>query len=252
MRLARALAVLAGAAGAWAVVGCGGSRAPAPDPAPQNVVQPPARSTPAPAIAWQDEHLVTTGLPAVARAGELAVIDMRDNDSGRGNANLRIEVRDRTDRLVQTIPVMTADEAEALAPGGHASPTLARRIADANRALASLHQLHDLVAMQPLEVQKPSGSLAHLAIGHDIDVDFSDAHLDVLVHDGERVLAHRATGGWEAAPEKSCAQCPVCDHPAFLGAAYHVTGIDLVVVDIAYMGTDTCWESSDQRHVVSW
>src|SRR5690348_5431505 len=95
-----------------ALAACGGAKATAPaagpaDPVPSNVAAP-VRSTPAPAIAWQDGAFKTDRLPAVARAGEVAVIAVRDNDGGRGSPNLRIEVRDRTDRLVQTIPVITA------------------------------------------------------------------------------------------------------------------------------------------------
>ena len=236
-----------------ALAACGGAKAsaPAPDPVPSNVAVP-VRSTPAPAITWQDGGFHTDRLPAAARGGEVAVVAVRDNDGGRGYPSLRIEVRDRSDKLIQTIPVMTANEFEALAPGGKPGAMLARRIADANHALATLHGLHDLVEMHALEVQKPTNTPAHLAMADDIDVDFGGDHVDVLIHDSERVLAHRATGSWEVAPSKDCAKCEMCEHPAYLGNAYHATGIDLVVVDVAYMGTDTCWEPSDQLHVVAW
>ena len=244
MRLAWALPVV--------LVACGGAPPPAPAAAPENVVVTAPRTTPAPAIAWKGGRFTTEGLPAVARAGEVAVIDVRDSDGGRGYPNLRIEVHDRADKVIQTIPVMTSNEFEALAPGGAPSPTLARRIADANRALASLHQLHDLVPMTALDVAKPSDGPAHLAMGNDIDVDFAGDHLDVLVHDSEQVLAHRITTSWLVPPSQTCAKCQRCEHPAYLGGVSYAVGISVVVVDIAYMGTDICWEPSDQRHVVAW
>jgi hypothetical protein len=44
----------------------------------------------------------------------------------------------------------------------------------------------------------------------------------------------------------------MCSNPAFLSGAYHATEINALVVDIGYKGTDTCWEPSDQLHVIAW
>src|SRR5277367_6387479 len=94
------------------LVACGGSPAPQATPtAPaENHVQPSPRETPAPAVAWGTDHrFASHGLPAVARGGELVVVPVVDSDGGRGNANLHVEVRDRSDHTVQTIAVATSD-----------------------------------------------------------------------------------------------------------------------------------------------
>jgi len=53
----------------------------------------------------------------------------------------------------------------------------------------------------------------------------------------ERALAATAffLGGW-----------------AFLDGVYHAEGINVLVAQIGYRGTDTCWEPADQMHVVVW
>src|SRR4051794_11159144 len=113
------------------------------------------RQTPAPSIAWADNKLAVTGLPAVARGGEAIVVPISGGDAGRGYPNLTLEVHDRTDKTVQTIKVLASDEYERLAADGVASPALQKRIADANAELVRLHNVHDLVAMHALEMQKP-------------------------------------------------------------------------------------------------
>ena len=246
----------AAAAVAMACVACGGKPPPgeAHPPAQQTPLDSPvtARATPPPRLAWRGGAFVADGLPAVARSGELAVVAVRDSDGARGFANLHVEVRDRTDKVAQTIAVMTVDEFEQLVPDHKTqTPELAHRLEIANHELAKLHGVHDLVAMHALEVQ-PTKDLPHLAIGDELEVDFSVDHMHVFHHNEDRPFITLGATAWLAKPGKRCPDCPPCENPALLAGAYHVVPIAVLVVDISYSGTDTCGEPPDQWHVVAW
>jgi hypothetical protein len=228
---------------ALALTACGGTSPQPAAPAPSNQLDVAPRTTQAPEVRWDAamHQLVNPGLPAVARGGELVVLPVVESDGGRGNSNLRLEVRDRTDKLAQKIALWTADEFDKL--GDDARD---RRIQAANRELAQLHGLHDLTAMHGLEIEPPADNkLKHLAIGDGLDVDFAGDHLHVFRHNANQPFITLDTRGWLAKADK-------CDHPAFVKAVYHANEINVLVVDIAYMGTDTCWEPSDQLHVIAW
>ena len=98
---------------------CGSTpRRTAPTPI-ENIAPAKPRATPAPSIAWADNKLALTGLPAVARGGEvIVVVPISGGDAGRGYPNLKLEIHDRSDKTVQTIDVLTSNEYEQLAPGG--------------------------------------------------------------------------------------------------------------------------------------
>jgi hypothetical protein len=234
---------------------CGGtSTAPA---TPTTIENHPAplreRDTPPPTIAFADRRFQWTGLPAVAKGGELAIVPISGGDAGRGYPNLKLEVHDRSDRTIQTIDVMTSNELETLAPGGAPSTTLQQRITDANAELARLHGVHDLAPMHTLELQKPAdGSAQHLAIGDGFDVDWNTDHLHVLHHNTDHEVIALDGKTWLVEDHKPCPTCPPCENPAFLDGVYHAEGINLLVVQIGYRGTDTCWEPADQMHVVTW
>lgn len=168
----------------------------------------------------------TERLPAMARGLELFVMPVREYDM-RGVANLRLEVRDRADKLVETIAIATPQQA--------------------NDELQKLHDIHDLVPMRALDIQTPAdGSLPHLAIGDGIDVDFSTDHVHVFRHNSDRAVAIRPSTAWLV---KSTDRCV---YPAFLRAVYHAEGVPAVVVQIAYRGEDSCGVPSDSFHVVAW
>ena len=232
-----------------ALAACG-TGAPAPaavESPPSNQVAP--RATPAPEVQWDSaaNRFVAPALPAVARGAEIVVLPIHENDSGRGAPNLRLELRDRTDKTTQTIALMRPDEYERLVvETTKAGPELERRLGAANRELAKLHGLHDLQAMHGLEVQKPADDkLQHLAIGDGLDIDFAGDHLHVFRHNANNAFITLDTRGWLAKLDK-------CEHPAYLAAVYHANEINVLVVEIAYTGTDTCWEPSNQLHVVAW
>lgn len=236
------------------LLACG---SPPPRAPAANHVDPARRATPAPAIDWKDTRFAVRGLPAIARGGELAVVAIEDSDGGRGYPNLHLEVRDRADHVVETLPVMVSNDFEKLVPDAqHPTPELAKRIADVNRRLAALHDAHDLVAMAPLEMMK-TGDLAR---GDDLAVEWVGDRLLVERQPAADApvqrLARRDGTPWLAVQGQRCAQCPPCDNPAYLAGAYHAdienTFMPVVVVEIGYHGSDTCWEPGHQWHVVAW
>lgn len=226
------------------VAACSGS--PGPVSGPSN--EAPHRVTAAPQIAWSNNVFATETLPAVARAGELVVVAVTERDGERGYPNLRLEVRDRGDHPIQTIQVLNSNEYEQLAPGGSPGKTLIDRIAAANTELVRLHDLHDLVVMKKLEIQPASdNTLAHLAMGDGLDVDWGGDHLHIFRHNSDRAVAIREAKGWQAPPHNAC------DYPAFLANAYHAPEITVVVVELGYhSASDMCGVPSDQLHVVTW
>ncbi len=207
----------------------------------------PHRATPGPQIQWKQNAFGTDSLPVVARAGEVTIVAVRQIDGERGFPNLRLEVRDRGDKTIQTIPILNSNEYEALAPGGIATPQLTKRIDAANTELTRLHDLHDLVAMKPLEIQAPTdNAFPHLAIGDGLDVDWSGDHVHVFRHNADRPSATVDGKAW-LAPAR-----PNCDNPSFLRSVFHAPELSVVVVQLAYRGSDACGVPSDQFHVVSW
>jgi hypothetical protein len=233
-----------------------GSGAPPPASSPSTPLSqaalPPERATPAPSIGWKDGAFTTTGLPAIARGGEVIALAIRDNDQARGFPNLRIEIRDRHDATVWKVPVLVPNEYEQVSPDGTLTPQLGLRIGHANAELARLHGVHDFVPMHALELLPPVDGDPHLATGDGIDVDWDTDHLHVFRHNADRDITSRDGRGWLEPDHAPCPKCDVCKNPAFLAAVFHAPEINAVLVEIGYKGTDTCWQPSDAFHVVAW
>ena len=207
------------------------------------------RATPAPSIAWADGKFALTAC-RVARGGEVIVVPNLGGDAGRGFPNLKLEIHNRSDKTIQTIDVMTSNEYQQLAPAGAATPALAKRIAAANAELVRQHDLHDLVAMHALELQKPADGGEQHAIGDSMDVDWNRTHLHVMHSNTDHELTTYDGTPWLVKDHKPCPGCTPCENPAFLDGVYHAEDINVLVVQIGYRGTDTCWEPADQMHVV--
>jgi hypothetical protein len=212
---------------------------------------------PAPRIAWQrlGDGAATfqiDELPRVARSGLLAVVAQVDGDGGRGFPNLRLEVRDKSDRVVEQFAVMDASEYEALAPDGETpAPELVRRIDVANRRLAELHAEHDFVPMRAFAAPAPAGRDAPVRGGGLVVTYTDDDRLRVRARDGA-TLATADGRSWLAPAGQRCPQCPPCENVARLQAFYSAEHIPTIVVRITYSGTDLCWEPGDQLHVIAW
>ncbi len=237
-----------------ALVACGESPRTGPTLVASDVASHPVAARPgAPTIAFADNRFELSGLPAVARAGEVIVVPRIESDGGRGYPNLALELRDRSDKVVQKIAVMTSNEYEQLAPGGQPTKTLTDRVAAANAELAHQHGLHDLVAMHELVLQNAEGGdKPHLAMGDSFDVDWNRDHLHVFHHNTDHPLATIDGTPWLVKDSPLGHGGDTCHNPAFLRKAFHAPDINLIVVEIGYSGTDTCWEPGDQFHVVVW
>jgi hypothetical protein len=234
------------------IAACGGSATKTPISS-QDLDQPPTRSTPPPMIQWEGTKFQAAGLPAVARAGELAVVTVHDGDGGRGFPNLRLEIHDRMDKVLERIPVMISNEYETLAPDGKPGPELTKRITEANRELAKLHGVHDLQPMHALELQATTDETdKHLAIGDSLDVDWTGDHLHVFPHNTDKPLATVAIAPWLVHEVKRSSAAEPCSNPAFLANAYHAAEVSVLVIEVGYHGTDTCWEPGNQLHVIAW
>lgn len=236
---------------AVALAACGSSTR-SPEPALAGRTTRSAPTTPAPRISYRDAQFDAPSLPAIASTGAVAVVAMIDNDGGRGYPNLRIDVRDRRDRVVEPIVVMTANEFETLVPdGSRATAELDRRITAANRRLAELHAEHDLVAMPALQLEPDPFGPSRPARGDGLVVTFEADHV-LRVRADQRVVATANGASWLAPSGKRCAQCEPCENPPYLAAVYKAAAINAIVVRIAYQGTDMCWEPGDQLHLIAW
>jgi hypothetical protein len=233
-----------------ALAACGGAKT-SPSPAVGNAAPLPARATPAPNVAWNDtEHrFVVDGLPAAARDGRVALVAIEGGDGGRGYPNMRIELRDRDDRVLETLTVISANDWERLAPDGKPGRELELRLGDMGHRLVTLHAQYDLVHLDALQVMK-GGDEPHLATDGNLWVEWVGDSVHVIRKPApdarDQRLAHKGDPSWLVPASGHC------ENPAYLGGAYHIDGVDLVVVDVRYRGSDSCWEPADQWHVVAW
>jgi hypothetical protein len=232
-----------------AVAACGAPAAPL-----SSHVEPRPPAGPAPTIAWGDHTFAPTGLPAVSRDGSVVVLGLMKEDGARGNPNLAIVVKDRHDAAVQTISVMTADEADALV-AETASPELQKRIAAANDTLAKLHAAHDLVPLDKLGIDDSiAPPQRHLVGDIALSIDWKPSIVEVR-RPGQRLLYRETPASWlvkdtRMCPNGSCTE--MCHNPAFLNGAWASKARAIAVLTISYEGTDTCWEPASEYHVIAW
>ncbi len=232
-----------------AIAACGSSAPPAV--VPVSHVEAVPRTTPAPTIEWAGDKLAAPGLPAAASHGEVAVIAVSDLDGGRGWPNLHIEVRDRSDKLIQTIAVMTPNEYETFVVDGKPTGKLDERIAAANRELAKLHGVHDLVALHALELGGSGDTEpGAIASGDGLDVEFRGNRVRLFHRPQQRPFDVRSAQSWLIPETKDRGQ--ICEYPASLAGVFHSSEIRLIVVEIQYRSSDTCADPSPSFHVVAY
>ena len=167
-------------------------------------------------------------------------------DGGRGYPNVHLEIRDRKDRLVRAITVVDAADWERLAPDGTPGAELTSHVREVNRELGGF----DLVATRALEVH---GTKAR---GDGLDFVWGTATIDSTF--AATTFAIRGAGvdttvdaaAWRAPKQRAGGE--PCDNRSFLHALYVATDLRVAIVDVAFHGTDLCWEPADQWHVVSY
>jgi hypothetical protein len=225
-----------------ALASCSSPDAPPPPLTGQAPPGPPP--SPEPTVAWVKRDVVTARLPAIAADGSSVVIAHRDNDGGRGNPNLTLVEKDRSDRVVKKLAVLSAEDADQLAPA-----EIAERFARAAAWLRERHAAKRLVAMTALTMARPLGVPA---VGPGVALRWSPNQL-VIERQGAPPLTRTTPTSWLAPDRPMCRNCSeVCHNDAFLGSAHIDLERTLAVVVIAYHGTDTCWEPSSQEHAVAW
>jgi hypothetical protein len=202
-------------------------------------------TTPPPSVRWIDNGFDTTGLPAITTDGKLVVVAEIDQDGGRGNPNLHLVSRDRTDAFVEKITLLETDEVDVMFDPDGRHPKLDARISAANAWLAKLHARAGLVELPKLDVDTSDGYTQHAASAGVVELDWQN-DVVTITYDKKLVTSHPSPPTWHAADHGGCT------NPAKLGAAWVDIDHKLALVEIIYNGTDMCWEPSAQHHVVSW
>lgn len=225
--------------------GCHGGGPPTVTNTPNHVDIPIARTTPPPTVGWNadERSFVLNGLPANARAGEVTVAVWVDFDAPSHEPVLNIQVRDRDDKTIESTSFHGIGEFSDAKP-----EDLARKLADANKRLETLHGVHDLQAMHKLELDEERD----FATGDNLDVEFRTSHVRVFRHnDTRKPLADRDGTSWIVGKTTPYPDV-VCNNDVFLRAVFHAPGTNSVMVDVGYKGTDSCSVPPDQVHVITW
>jgi hypothetical protein len=171
--------------------------------------------------------------PMATRDGKHALIPVSDDDGARALPNLTLELRDRSDKVVDRVVVLALEE----------------ELDDKQRALRAA-AAERLLAKHELEPLMPNGMDAdHFSAGTSIAWQrgrFSISYAnEVLV---ERAVPVR----WRGTTYYDKREGITCKNPDFLNNAWFNVNARIAVVEVAYRGNDTCWAPSRQRHVVAW
>lgn len=209
----------------------------------------------APNVAWIDNGFDANGIPAVTSDGAQVVLAFIDNDGGRGNPNLRLVVRGRTDRDVETKVVMSVDEAETLFDASGKTAELDARITATNNWLRAFHARAGLVALLPLETVRAEDAPLdeqRVAWSDELEVRWKASQL-TITQAGKPLHARRTPEDWLVKDQPLCATCTeTCSNPAHLAGAAIDVARRIAVVSIGYTGNDTCWEPPYRHHVIAW
>lgn len=229
--------------------GCDAGRPPQREPAvaaaEQRVGAAPAAPAPAPIDAAispdgppPDDFDNLFGLPdaLVSRDGRFVLVKVIDDDGARGAQNLELDIRDRRDRTVDRVVVLAIDEQLD-------AETRAARAAAAHKLLAA----HDFVPLTQLTAMPGEERLD----GAGLVITWTHERI-VVEHGSDRVVDRAVPAAWRGRRYYSKLDDLVCDNPDYLAAALAAPDHNLVVVDVAYHGNDTCWEPTSQVHVIAW
>ena len=212
---------------------------------------------PTPTIAWSgdtamDGQFSTLGLPAVSDDGQQVLLDWVKGDGARGFPNLRLVVRDRSDRTLDTRVVLDADEVEEKQDAVDVAPFNAW-LAETN----ATRRWRPLTA-GTVEQGEPAGDemFASTQTGQagGIRVRFDDtAHL-VVEQDG-KVVVDTVERGWLVPDHpmyEGAAADEICSNPIYLDSVHVDEARRLAVIGVEFRGNDSCWEPTGEYHVVAW
>ena len=232
--LAWLLAVAACQQGAAPVATRGSAAPPAPPALPADAAR---AIDAAPDAGDPTAHLFELPEATATRDGKLVLLKVIDSDGARGAPNLAFELRDRNDRLVERVEVISLDKAAD-------SATLARHAAAADKLIAD----YDLV---PLEGLANDSDVEGHFVGLDMTVVWEHERYAFTQH-GAKLFTRQVPKAWRGTSFFSKVDDLTCNNPDFLRAVSVAPNHRLAVVDVGYKGNDTCWEPTDQVHVVTW
>lgn len=228
-----------------AVVACKSS--PPASPVVQGRAERPAAG-PAPAVAWRDGAFALERLPAVTEDGAEVLLAISDRDGARGNANLRYELRDRSDRTVTQHEVLAVADGDAMFGPDGPTDELKTRIATGNGWLAELHARRRLVPLRALQVTQ--ARIAERAIAESAGVRLSIDRARLRIErDGQRLLDRQTPEAWSQVPDRQATRC--AQELQLAGAEIDVER-RVAVVTLAVAAGDLCDTPADRHAVVAW
>ena len=190
-------------------------------------------------------EFLTEGLPAVSADGKQIAIGHRQADGARGLPNFTVWVQDvATDKRTQEYVVLSVEQLERLhdEEDGEAKleDLMKGPLAEARKALKAGSWLQ----MAEGEAEVDAGEVAEPAQADGLVVVLKEPTLTVTAQG--KVLMKREVPDWSAPKTKH--EDIECENPAYVGRAYVHRALRVLLVQVSYAGTDTCWEPEDQFH----
>jgi hypothetical protein len=188
----------------------------------------------------------------VSADGAAILLGLEANDGGRGNANFRFELRDRSDAKLAGHSVLTVDEYDEIQGTDGKLRGMDARIDAANRWLAEQHAARRFVPLTELPVETGDEiATPFRAIGSGVTLEWRGN--DVTITEGGKQLVARDTPPeWGDQRRPRGGPGETCENPAFLGQAWISLPHKLAVLSVSYSGNDLCWEPSNAPHVIAW
>lgn len=215
---------------------------------------------PVPIVAFGTSRFATPHLPAVSQDGSRVLLAIQDHDGGRGFPNLRLEVRDRDDKILATHVVLSVEQADGYLQEPEVQDKIKPRLAQANAWLAEQHRALAFIPLTMMTVDRPSESdsalpqerLAQQRTARGADHSLAWDGTSVNISDASTKLLERKTPGAWLAESHDMGDGFVCHNPAYVEGASIDPAHRVAVLVVGYTGTDTCWEPNFQHHVIAW
>jgi len=217
---------------------------------------PPAPPAPAagppPTLAWAEHNFETTRLPAASADGTAILLGLQANDGGRGNANFRFELRDRSDARIAGHSVLTVDEFDQIQGPDGKLLGIDERITAANRWLAEQHAARRFAPLTELPVETgPEITVPFRATGGGVTLEWR-ANRVTITEGGKQLVARATPLEWGDQRRQRGSGGDFCENAALLNQAWVDLPHKLAVFTVSYSGNDTCWEPSNAPHVIAW